>query len=121
MATPVPQPRPRPAAALRRRRLLAAAVGAPPALLAACGAASSPGSGAPGDVPSGASGFKFAQPVPLTYWKSLEGPRHEAQVKLTDDFNASRTDVPVSLEHVGAYAAAAEKLTAALAANTPPS
>ena len=35
-------------------------------------------------------------------------------------WNARRPDVKVSLEHVGAYAQAAEKLTAALAANTPP-
>ncbi|HET9452376.1 MAG TPA: ABC transporter substrate-binding protein, partial [Aggregicoccus sp.] len=65
-------------------------------------------------------GFAFKQPVQLTYWKSLEGPRHDAQVKLTDDFNAQRADVKVALEHVGAYAAAAQKLTAALAGNTPP-
>ena len=41
-------------------------------------------------------------------------------MKLTDDFNASRSDVQVTLEHVGVYAQAAEKLTAVLAANTPP-
>lgn len=100
--------------------------GALPAVLAACGGAArpnntaSPGAGASTAVPAGANGYKFSQPVQLTYWKSLEGPRHEAQVKLTDDFNASRSDVAVTLEHVGAYAAAAEKLTAALAANTAP-
>ena len=56
----------------------------------------------------------------LTYWKSLEGPRHDAQVKLTDDFNAGRDDVKVTLEHVGAYDQAAEKLGVALASGTPP-
>jgi sn-glycerol 3-phosphate transport system substrate-binding protein len=92
------------------------------ALAAACGASESSGSGgaAQGAQRTGANGFTFKQPVQLTYWKSLEGPRHEAQVKLTDDFNARRSDVKVSLEHVGAYAQAAEKLTASLAANTPP-
>src|ERR671932_379674 len=63
---------------------------------------------------------RFARPVSIDYWKSLEGPRHEAQVKLTDDFNSSRTDVQVTLTHVGVYDQAAEKLTAALASNTAP-
>ncbi len=91
------------------------------ALVAACGAGGSGGAGtSEGSERLGPNGFTFKQPVQLTYWKSLEGPRHEAQVKLTDDFNAKRTDVNVSLEHVGAYAQAAEKLTASLAANTPP-
>jgi sn-glycerol 3-phosphate transport system substrate-binding protein len=112
------------AAGTRRRVLgLGAATGAlgSGALAAACGAGGSTASG--GEQASerlGAQGFTFKQPVQLTYWKSLEGPRHEAQVKLTDDFNAKRSDVKVSLEHVGAYAQAAEKLTASLAANTPP-
>ena len=104
----------------RRRQVLAmpAVLGAS-AILASCAGG---GQSAGGDAAAGlgAGGFTFKQPVQLTYWKSLEGPRHDAQVKLTDDFNAKRSDVKVSLEHVGAYAAAAEKLTAALAASTPP-
>ena len=109
-----------------RRGILRAAGGAGallPTVLAAC-AGGGPGSGASGGAPAsprlGATGYTFQQPVQLTYWKSLEGPRHDAQVKLTDDFNASRSDVRVTLEHVGNYAQAAEKLTAVLAANTPP-
>ncbi len=90
------------------------------ALAAACGAQGSGGSGGQASERLGPNGYTFKQPVQLTYWKSLEGPRHDAQVKLTDDFNAKRSDVKVSLEHVGAYAQAAEKLTAALAASTPP-
>lgn len=112
-----------------RRRVLRTLAGgsgiaASALVLAACGADG--GQGASGGQASSAStrlgpnGFTFKQPVQLTYWKSLEGPRHEAQVKLTDDFNASRSDVKVNLEHVGNYAQAAEKLTAVLAANTPP-
>lgn len=92
-------------------------------LLAACaggGQESTTSGGAPASARLGPNGFAFKSPVQLTYWKSLEGPRHEAQVKLTDDFNASRSDVKVTLEHVGAYAQAAEKLTTVLAANTPP-
>ena len=104
-------------------RTAAAAAAGGGVAAAACGGAT--GGSAPGGTGEtsprlGPQGYTFRQPVALTYWKSLEGPRHEAQVKLTDDFNARRTDVKVSLEHVGAYAQAAEKLTAALAANTPP-
>jgi sn-glycerol 3-phosphate transport system substrate-binding protein len=118
----------RPGAKYGRRRvtfqmagLLAMGVGS--SALAACGVGGqggTTGGGAATGPVAGAGGFTFKQPVQLTYWKSLEGPRHEAQVKLTNDFNAARSDVKVNLEHVGAYALAAEKLTAALAANTPP-
>jgi sn-glycerol 3-phosphate transport system substrate-binding protein len=108
----------------RRKVLAAAGTGALlTAALAACAGAGQ-GSGASGGSPAsprlGPNGFTFKQPLQLTYWKSLEGPRHEAQVKLTDDFNASRSDVRITLEHVGNYAQAAEKLTTVLAANTPP-
>jgi sn-glycerol 3-phosphate transport system substrate-binding protein len=58
--------------------------------------------------------------VAITYWKSLSGPRHDAQVVLTDAINAAHRDVRVTLEHVGEYSVAAEKLRVALAAGTPP-
>ena len=102
-----------------RRAVLASAAAGGAGVLAACGAAAGGGGPAASDR-LGPNGYAFKQPVALTYWKSLEGPRHEAQVKLTDDFNASRSDVKVAIEHVGNYAQAAEKLTAVLAANTPP-
>jgi sn-glycerol 3-phosphate transport system substrate-binding protein len=99
----------------------AGATGALLALATACsGGPGGAGQSGPGAARLGPQGYTFKTPQELTYWKSLEGPRHEAQVKLTNDFNASRTDVKVNLEHVGAYAQAAEKLTASLAANTPP-
>ncbi len=110
----------------RTRRWLLGAGGGAGALLAvaACttggAGGTSGGGGAPASANLGPNGFTFKQPVSLTYWKSLEGPRHEAQVKLTDDFNAARPDVKVTLEHVGNYDQAAQKLTAVLAANTPP-
>ena len=111
-----------PAGASRAPRCAAlaglAAVSGVPAL-AAC-ATGGQGGGAQASERLGPNGYMFKQPVRLTYWKSLEGPRHDAQVKITDDFNASRSDVQVTLEHVGVYAQAAEKLTAVLAANTPP-
>jgi sn-glycerol 3-phosphate transport system substrate-binding protein len=103
-----------------RRRVVggAGAAGAFGMLLAGCSTGSP--SGGASDTGGGAQGFTFKQPVQVTYWKSLEGPRHDAQVKLADDFNASRRDARVTVEHVGVYAQAAEKLTAALAASTPP-
>ena len=101
-----------------RRHVLGASIAGGALFAAACGAGGQTGGSTSANL--GPNGFSFKQPVQLQYWKSLEGPRHDAQVKLTDDFNAKRSDVKVSLEHVGAYAQAAEKLTAALAANTPP-
>lgn len=88
-----------------RRRFLAAAV---PALLGAC---ARPESRRP--VPAGA-------PVAIAYWKSLSGPRHDAQVALVDRFNAAQARVRVTLEHAGEYGPAAEKLRVALASGTPP-
>ena len=105
-------------ATLRRLAGLAAVSGVP--ALAACATGGQGGGAGQASERLGANGYTFKQPVRLTYWKSLEGPRHDAQVKITDDFNASRSDVQVTLEHVGVYAQAAEKLTAVLAANTPP-
>ena len=102
-----------------RRQVLGAALAGGALFATACGTGGQTG-GAPQSANLGPNGFSFKSPIQLTYWKSLEGPRHDAQVKLTDDFNAKRSDVKVALEHVGAYAQAAEKLTAALAANTPP-
>ena len=104
----------------RRRLILSAAGGAGALVLAACGTVGGSSGGQATSANLGPNGFTFKAPVQLTYWKSLEGPRHEAQVKLTDDFNASRSDVKVTLEHVGNYDQAAQKFTAALAASTTP-
>ncbi|HEU5314634.1 MAG TPA: ABC transporter substrate-binding protein [Chloroflexota bacterium] len=102
-----------------RRAAIAGGASLLGALAVACGAGGA-GGGASASTNLGPNGYAFKSPVQLTYWKSLEGPRHDAQVKLTDDFNASRSDVKVTLEHVGNYDQAAQKLTAVLAANTPP-
>jgi ABC-type glycerol-3-phosphate transport system substrate-binding protein len=97
-------PSPAAARSTRRRALLSAA----PLALAACAPAVTEGARRP------------APPVELSYWKSLSGPRHDAQVKLTDDFNAGRSDVKVTLEHAGEYNALSEKLRVALASGAPP-
>lgn len=102
----------------RRGMLLAAGGAAGTLALAACGGQTTGGGAAMPNL--GQNGFTFKQPVAIEYWKSLEGPRHEAQVKLTDDFNASRSDVKVTLTHVGNYDQAAQKLTTALASATTP-
>jgi len=56
----------------------------------------------------------------LTYWRSLVGPRGEAQDTLVQKFNESHPDVHVDVEYQGVYAQAATKLTAAISANTVP-
>ncbi|HEV2122960.1 MAG TPA: ABC transporter substrate-binding protein [Chloroflexota bacterium] len=68
----------------------------------------------------GTNGFTFKDPVAVTYWQSLGGASGEAQVKLTNDFNTQRADVRATLENVGAYEQASQKLIAALAGGTPP-
>lgn len=109
---------------LTRRALVTGIAGSMGAMATACGSRGRSGGGSEagnaGLARLGPQGFRFERPVAITYWKSLEGPRHDAQVKLTDDFNASRADIKVTLEHVGVYAQAAEKLQIALAGGTPP-
>ncbi|MDQ3700413.1 MAG: ABC transporter substrate-binding protein [Chloroflexota bacterium] len=95
------------------------------ALAVACGAA-----GQAPTAPAEGQGIAEVNPAPprlggkapvrLTYWKSLVGPRHDAQVALVESFNASRPDVHVTLEHAGEYSAAADKLRIALASGAAP-
>ncbi len=59
-------------------------------------------------------------PLQLTYWKSLSGPRHDAQVQLVDAFNATQDGARVTLEHQGEYNALSDKLRIALASGAPP-
>ena len=68
----------------------------------------------------GAQGFTFKSPVAITYWQSLGGPSEQAQVKFTDEFNAQRADVRVTMENAGTYEPASQKLVTALAGGTPP-
>ena len=99
----------------RRRVAEVAAMAGTSGVLAACGA----GQGAGGEQ-TAAQGKRFAKPVAVEYWKSISGPAHDAQVKLTDDFNASRTDVKVTLVDAGGYDQAAEKFQTAAAGGTAP-
>jgi len=63
---------------------------------------------------------RLRTPQALTYWKSLSGPRHDAQVRLVDAFNATQDQARVTLEHQGEYDALADKLRVALASGAPP-
>lgn len=108
-----------------RRALLsvAALLGSTGALGCAVGATT----GSSGDASTGAQdsaqagGRRNARtPVAVTYWKSLSGPRHDAQIALVDAFNAAQSSVVVAVEHTGEYNRAAEKLRTALASGTTP-
>jgi sn-glycerol 3-phosphate transport system substrate-binding protein len=101
---------------LTRRALTGGGLALGGLLAAACGA----GLGATGSAETGAHGKRFAKAVSIEYWKSISGVAHDAQVKLTDDFNASRCDVKVNLVDAGGYDQAAEKFQAAAAGNTAP-
>jgi sn-glycerol 3-phosphate transport system substrate-binding protein len=68
----------------------------------------------------GAQGFTFKSPVAITYWQSLGGPSEETQIKFTNEFNAQRADVRVTVENAGGYEPASQKLVTALAGGTPP-
>ena len=61
-----------------RRRLGALATAS--VMLAACGG------------PETRSPIARREAVPLIYWKSLGGPRHEAQVRLVEAFHAAQED-----------------------------
>src|SRR5687767_14841591 len=90
------------------RRVL---LGAAPLALAACAAGASD---------AGNGGRVHSAPVQLSYWKSLSGPRHDAQVALTERFNAQQTGALVTIEHAGEYNILSEKLRVALASGAPP-
>jgi sn-glycerol 3-phosphate transport system substrate-binding protein len=96
---------------MTRRKTLLAAAGAL-AGAGVLGACSRPSESKPS--------ARTAPPVEITYWKSLSGPRHEAQVTLVNAFNQSQDKVRVSLEHVGEYNPASERLRIALASGSPP-
>lgn len=76
-------------------------------------------------------GFTFAQspsdilaeveePVRIVYWRSLAGPRGEAQEELVRRFNEMQDDVEVDVQFQGSYGELSQKLLAALAARDLP-
>lgn len=96
-------------AAISRRNMLKGAAGA--AALATASKASTTFA-APAVIQSG--------PVEITYWSSWSGVNGDADKALTDEFNASQSDIKVNFQFQGSYEETAQKLTAAIGAgNTP--
>ncbi len=110
MLTATPRPLP-PARRLGRRAVVGGALAAP-GVIAACATPEN------SSRPAGRS--PAPQPVEVAYWKSLSGPRHDAQVRLVEQFNGSQEGVRVTVEHAGEYAVAAGKLRVSLASGAPP-
>jgi sn-glycerol 3-phosphate transport system substrate-binding protein len=102
---------------LSRRRFLELAALAVPAgaLLAACSSGSSTvGGGSTSGFPIGAAARSSQKPVPVTLWHSMSSQNLVTLTHLTDQFNASQSDVKVSLVAQAGYPATLSAYTAAL-------
>jgi sn-glycerol 3-phosphate transport system substrate-binding protein len=105
-------------ATLSRRHLLKGmAAGAGVIALAACVPAAQPG-GAPA-AESGAAA-PAAEPVTVTLWSSFTGKNGETETALVDKFNQSQGDITINYQFQGSYEETAQKVTAALQAQTAP-
>lgn len=60
------------------------------------------------------------EPIRITYWRSLAGPRGDAQDALVRTFNQIQDDIEVEVQFQGDYTEMTQKFAAALAANTVP-
>jgi sn-glycerol 3-phosphate transport system substrate-binding protein len=101
---------------LSRRRFLelAALVVPAGAVLAACGSSGSSGGGKSSGFPIGAAARSSQKPVPVTMWHSMSSQNLVTLTHLTDQFNASQSDVKVSLVAQSGYPATLSAYTAAL-------
>lgn len=97
----------------RRDFLKGLGMGTGAMLLAACGAATESESGSAGNAPS-------QEPVTLTLWSSFSGKNGEAETTLVERFNESQGDVVIDYQFQGNYEETAQKVTAALQAQTAP-
>jgi sn-glycerol 3-phosphate transport system substrate-binding protein len=113
----------------RRQFLRSMAFAGGAALVAACGAAAvAEPTAAPVDPtaapvePTSAPAVvaTVASTVDITYWGSFSGALGEAEKTMVDTFNASQSDVKVTLEFQGNYEETAQKLTAAIQAKKTP-
>lgn len=94
-----------------RRRSAAALLTVSVLGIAACGGGSSDTSspettGAPADLAAQCPTASFdsaAKPVKITYWHAMERANEDTLVKITKEFNASQSDVQVTLVNQGGY------------------
>lgn len=103
----------------RRQLLKALGAGAGMMALAACAPTAAPGA-APSSGDSGAAA-PAAEGVTVTLWSSFTGANGEAETALVDKFNEQYAgDVTLDYQFQGSYEETAQKVTAALQAQTAP-
>jgi sn-glycerol 3-phosphate transport system substrate-binding protein len=101
----------------RRQLLKTLGVGAGMMALAACAPA------APGAAPSSDSGAAApaAEGVTITFWSSFTGANGEAETALVEKFNEENAGaITLDYQFQGSYEETAQKVTAALQAQTAP-
>lgn len=101
----------------RRQLLQGMAAGVGMLTLAACAPVMTPAAApAAGDsAPAPAQ-----EPITVTLWSSFTGKNGEAEAELVKRFNESQGDVQIDYQFQGSYEETAQKLTAALQAQTAP-
>lgn len=105
----------------RRQFMQTFAVGAGVLAAAACVPAVAPAGSATSAGAAGATGAApAAEPVTITLWSSFTGANGEAEAAVVDRFNKSQSNVMIDYQFQGNYEETAQKVTAALQANTAP-
>jgi sn-glycerol 3-phosphate transport system substrate-binding protein len=99
----------------RRQLLQGLGAGAGMLALAACAPAV-----APTDSSAGAGAAPAVEPVTVVLWSSFSGANGEAETALVDEFNALDENVQIDYQFQGSYEETAQKVTAALQAQTAP-
>lgn len=84
--------------------------------LAACAPVAAPA----GSSSAGADAAPAAEGVTITLWSSYSGANGEAEATLVEQFNEMNDDVQIDYQFQGSYEEAAQKVTAALQAQTAP-
>lgn len=88
-------------------------------MLAACAPALTPAAST-SDSDTAADVAPTKAPITVTLWSSFTGKNGEAETELVKRFNESQGDVVLDYQFQGSYEETAQKLTAALQANTAP-
>ncbi|MCB9152420.1 MAG: twin-arginine translocation signal domain-containing protein, partial [Caldilineaceae bacterium] len=103
----------------RRQLLKSLGAGASVMMLAACVPAAAP-SGSTASSGDAQSAAPSSEPVTVTLWSSYSGKNGETETALVDNFNNSQGDVVIDYQFQGNYEETAQKVTAALQAQTAP-